>query len=112
MKDRFDSDLKRVLAADTDSVDDATRLELARRRTAALAAGLKPARLTLQWVPLAAVAAAVIAAVIWWPRDTTLPVVAGTDDDIDLEILLAEDNLELYEDLEFYEWLGTSRDAG
>lgn len=57
-----------------------------------------------QWASVAGAAAAVVLAVIVWPGATTVPVDGGLLFE-DLEIVMAEENLEMFEDLEFFEWL-------
>lgn len=57
------------------------------------------------WLPAAGVAAAAVVGVVVWvsrPVPQDAPLVAIED----LELILAEEGLELYEDLEFYSWLG------
>lgn len=64
-----------------------------------------------RWVPLAGMAAAVLVTVmlVQTPDVATLP----GDAFADFEILLEDDSLELYEELEFYSWLeSTDLDAG
>jgi ferric-dicitrate binding protein FerR (iron transport regulator) len=66
-----------------------------------------------QWAPAAGVAAAAVLAVALWPGAQPG---SGVDAPLDaagfdgLEIVLAEENLELLEDLDFYEWVDA--DAG
>ncbi len=88
--------------ADTDAVARA-RLAAARRR--ALDAANVPARRRAPLWAGAALAAGVVTALTlqWWPvGDAT--VAPSTDPDA-LEWLVAEENPELIQDLEFYEWL-------
>ncbi len=109
----FENELKQTLDAGADRVDQSTRDELARRRRHVLdVAGQPPSRSWL-WVPAGSVAAALLAVVLVQPFLTNQmpdPRVADRDD-IDTEILLADEGLELYEDLEFYEWLDVIGDA-
>ena len=61
-----------------------------------------------QWAPAAGVAAAAVLAVLLWPgARQDAPGVARIDESglNDLEIVLAEENFELLEDLDFYEWV-------
>jgi hypothetical protein len=64
----------------------------------------------LRWTPVAVAAAAAVAVVIVWNPGN------GVDDlprtaDSDLELLLAEDELEMLEDLEFYRWMALDETA-
>ncbi|MEX2122740.1 MAG: hypothetical protein WD795_02525 [Woeseia sp.] len=63
----------------------------------------------LRWTPAAAVAAAAVAAVVVWraPDLDQLP----SDVASDFEMLLAEEELEMLEDLEFYRWLALDETA-
>lgn len=110
----FENELKRTLDTGADRVDQATRDELARRRRHVLdVADQTPSRSGL-WVPASGLAAALLAALLVQPfLNSAMPDTTVADsDDIDTEILLAEEGLELYEDLEFYEWLDVAGDAG
>lgn len=116
MSDRFENNLGKMLAAGSDRVDRRTRDELARRRRLALDdAGRLPVR-SRWWLPVGAVAAALSALFLVQPLLDGLnqmPEATVVDsDDVDMEILLAEESLELYEDLEFYQWLDVAGDAG
>jgi hypothetical protein len=90
-------------------LDGATRSRLAQARARAVDAAatrrfnpwLEPARL----LPLGGVAAAALAALLIWqvpqtPAPSVEPVVLN-----DLDLLLEGENLDLFEDLEFYAWL-------
>jgi hypothetical protein len=64
----------------------------------------------LRWTPVAAAAAAAVAVVIVWnPGDGVdeVPRTAASD----LELLLAEDELEMLEDLDFYRWMALDETA-
>lgn len=97
---RLRADFDRA-AADTDAVARA-RLAAARRRALDAAAPTK--RRAPLWAG-AALAAGVVAALTiqWWPASDAT-VAPSTDPDA-LEWLVAEENPELIQDLEFYEWL-------
>ncbi len=62
----------------------------------------KPARLGASFLPAGTLAAAVLAAVVFFQTGSQVAVPDTVDD---LEVLMAEESLELYEDLEFYVWL-------
>ena len=113
-ENEFENNLKQTLDAGAARIDQSTRDELARRRRQVLdTAGQAPSRNWL-WVPAGGVAAALLAVLLVQPfLGNQMPDSTFADkDDIDMEILLAEEGLELYEDLEFYEWLDVVSDAG
>ena len=123
MSDRFERDLERMLASGSERVSDATRQELAARRRAALDAADSGSRAgwvaTLTgfgsrgrswWLPAGALAAALLAVFMVRPGVESIPAVAGTSEAIDMDILLADENLELYDDLDFFEWLAAVDD--
>ena len=82
---------------------------------AALAAGPAGRRPASGWVPaLSAAAVGAVAVGLWLARDGRPPApdlaaVTAADSAADLELLLAGDNLEMLEDLEFYTWLDADR---
>lgn len=95
-------------------IDGKTQSQLNRGRQKALAE-LQPrkgVRALTGWAPATgAVAAAVVAAVMWngnAPPEDLAPASSATD----FEILLNEDSLEMLEDLEFYTWLELAEEAG
>lgn len=96
----------RLLRESADELDAATRARLQRARQAALGAGQPASGRRPRWlaVPVAAAAVAVLVLVVRLvpePGATNgTPAEAG-----DLEVLLAGENLEMIEDLEFYAWL-------
>jgi hypothetical protein len=101
---------RRLFDESVRGLDGHTRSRLAQARAKAVEAAGKQ-RLGWWWrgpaqlVPLAGVAAAVLAvAVIWQNPGSSIgsaePMVLG-----DLDILLESENFDLFEDLEFYAWL-------
>ena len=100
---------RELFAESVAGLDGQTRSLLSRARAAAVAAAgerrripwLTPSRL----VPAGGVAAALVAAAFFWqipeaPVATTAPVVLN-----DLDLLLEGENLDFFEELEFYAWL-------
>ena len=86
-----------------DALDPETRFELRRIRARALAGGRrKPASRFLIPAGLAVTAGLVALIVTFLPGQPKLEENAA--EDIDL-ILYSQDEMDLYEDLEFYEWL-------
>ena len=106
----FVRQLKSVLDAGNAHLDGHVRSRLTRARHAALEqARPAPAFWARQWAPAAGVAAAAVLAVLLWPGarqsstiDAQVVDEAGPND---LEIVFAEENLDLLEDLDFYEWV-------
>lgn len=103
----------RMLDESADELDAATLSRLNRARHAALAAGRKRRAPIWAWPALFAAGASCAVAVLVWPvaqapQQTTPPgvIVAG-----DLDLLAADAELALYEDLEFYAWLDTQQSA-
>ena len=95
-----------LLDASSESLDAATLSKLRQARQRALAPVKKPG--ATWWLPAgAATAASVVAITTFWigvmaPQAR----VHGLED---LEILVAADNTELYEQLDFYDWLESQR---
>ena len=90
--------------ASVDELDAATQSRLNRARHAALAELRQPTRQWSRWVPAAGVAAVALVAVVITqnPVGTYEPPPATV---ADMEILLGEDSIEMFEELEFYSWL-------
>ncbi len=108
-----------LLRDSAEHLDAATRSRLTRARHEALAemGQGRRARVFSQWAPVGMVAAtAVLAALLWigepvppGPGPDVATVIADRDlaPDVatDLDLLLAEESLEMIEDLEFFTWL-------
>lgn len=87
-----------------DSLDGATHSRLNQARQKALAQATPRTRPIWAWGGLATAAASALLVVTLWqgsPEPGLLPQPLGED----LEILASEDELELLEELEFYQWL-------
>jgi len=119
--ERFASEAGRRLRESADGLDAATLSRLNRARQAALAEydarGRPPAWLAGGWQPaLGAAAVAALAVALWIGRDPATPAPAAQeargDAALDLEVVLADESLELLEDLEFYDWVGNEADPG
>jgi hypothetical protein len=97
---------KAVLDEGNAHLDARVRSRLTQARHAALAqAGARPSLWLRPWAPAVGVAAAVALAVLVWPgaqRQSELPPDEALND---LEIVLEGENLDLLEDLDFYEWV-------
>ena len=102
--DTFVRQLKTMLDDGNARLDARVRSRLTQARHAALAqADARPVFWLRQWAPAAGVAAAAVLAVLVWPtaRREQPPDESASD----LEIVLAGENLDLLEDLDFYEWV-------
>ncbi|MCG8435437.1 MAG: hypothetical protein MJA83_15550 [Gammaproteobacteria bacterium] len=81
-----------------------SRLNRARQAAVQEAARSKVIRFRNTWAPAAVftlAALAITTAVLW----RGVPPEPAAEPDVELEILLSGENLELYEELEFYTWL-------
>lgn len=120
--ERLARDAQRLLRQGADELDAHTLSRLNRARQSALAEydrhGARPSRLRSWQAGLGAAAVcatAVIAVALWVGRipgtaspGPAAPINSGAEPASDLEVVLVEDdNLEMIEDLEFYDWLET-----
>ena len=99
--EQFAQEAKALFDASVDDLDAATLSTLNQSRHRALAEAHSPRRELLRWAPAAGVAAAVLIGVMATlpnPDSTELMPTAVAD----LEILLGEDSIEMFEELEFY----------
>ncbi|WP_313919871.1 hypothetical protein [Tahibacter sp.] len=91
-----------LLDASTRRLDASTLSRLNRARQRALDAAAAP-RTALHWPRRLAIAASLLLAVaIWWPGSTPPAVATLSPEDAEL---LAEGELEMTDELEFYAWL-------
>lgn len=89
---------------------DAARLAAARRKAMLDGRAMGPVRWMLPAGAAAAIAAGLI---IGLPgSDPDYPELVATDAVEDMELLLADESLEMIEDLDFYLWLDVEPDAG
>jgi len=102
------------LRRSADDLDTATAARLVRARQAALAGHPDRRRATNWLVPgLATAAVAALGVGLWLERQPADPVPAVTppvESPAELELLLAGEDLEMLEDLEFYAWLDDELD--
>lgn len=109
--------LRTRLTAEVDSIDDATARRLRLARHAALEHIDPPGRRAAVWLPAGAVAATVaLLAVAMLARQSGDPI-PGVPGELsaqadDLELMVAGEDLELIEELEFFEWLEPAGDSG
>ena len=103
-EEEFSKRAKADFDASVEELDAATLSRLNRARHAALAELQQPTRQWARWVPAAGVAAAAVVAVVIVRNPAAIdgppPTVVA-----DMEILLGEDSIEMFEELEFYSWL-------
>ncbi len=96
------------------NLDDRIRAKLRAARRHALADSDRRQRWQRPpgWIPLGALATGVVmltvAALVWLSLPSTPPPLGMED----LELLAAQDNIDFYDDLDFYYWLTTMNDAG
>lgn len=105
---KFRKDAQAYFAASVERIDAATLSKLNQARQVALAevSARSQTRKWRQWMPAAGIAAAAAIAVLMLqgPGNTTLPDASEALAD-DFEILLGGDDLDMFEDLEFYSWI-------
>ena len=102
--EQFAREAKVLFDGSVDKLDAATLSTLNQGRHRALEAARAPRGEWLRWVPAAGVATAVLIAVmVTLPGPSQVEVMPEAMTDMD--ILLGEDNFEMYEELEFYSWL-------
>lgn len=109
----FISKVKNTLDQSADALDAKTRARLRAARRAAFAQAPAPRVFSPRWlVPAGAVAAlAVVAALgLWWTPPAAPPPMAASVEEA--ELLFATDNLELYQNLDFYKWLAAKERSG
>ncbi len=109
--DRFADQAKELFDDSVERLDAATLSQLNQRRQAALAAASSEGSRVHwgRWLPAAGVTAAAVVAVVMM-QGTPTGVELPPDEVTDFELLLSEDNLEMIEELEFYDWLEFAAD--
>ncbi len=108
---RLDQDTKKALDRQADSLDSQTLQHLRVARENALAQHHKRSYKTAKWLTGAGVGLALASVLTFMlvPNLMSSNKISPFDD---LEILTTESELDLYTQLEFYEWLGDSLDEG
>ena len=103
--EEFASALKETFDESVDALDGATLSRLNRSRHAALAELQQSQRRWRGWMPAAGMAAAVLLAIVVLQLPFGVQSVPGVASVTDMEILLDEDSIEMFEELEFYSWM-------
>ncbi len=108
--DQLAQEAKTAFDRSVDGIDAATLSRLNRGRQRALASAGRSGGAWLRWMPAAGVATAVLLAVVMMrgPVNEEALVAPASD----LEILLSEESIEMFEELEFYSWLGSQELQG
>lgn len=101
--EKFSADAKQVFDESVDGLDAATLSRLNRGRQAALQATSRPDKRWSHWMPTAGVAAALMVAVLMTRGPGAIDVIEAPVSDF--EILMSEEDIDLFEELEFYSWL-------
>jgi len=103
----YDSDttntIKQVLDTGTDALDSATLARLHQVRSEALQQSAE--RGVRWWLPMSALGATAAAVLLATWLTTTVAPQAHVEGAEDIEILASADNTDLYEQMDFYEWL-------
>ncbi len=111
MNEQHDQELQQKVRTELESQLDTLDANVAARLAAARHRAVGELKIKSAWKPIAgwAVAATLVVAVsLWWQQ---MPITNGMSAD-DFELLVSSDGIELYEDLEFYDWLSSENDAG
>lgn len=108
--EKFVNDITEQLDRQAEALDGQTLSRLRQARASALAAG---SGRQWHWQPVAAFASAAVLAVAVW---LALPINNGGEHNMaaldDMELLASRDDLEMYEELEFYAWLEGQDEKG
>jgi len=94
--------VKQALDTSVETLDTTTLTKLRRIRRDAVAQSSAPTR---WWLPMGAVGATAVAALVATWMTTTVAPQAHVDGIEDIEILASADTTDLYEQIDFYEWL-------
>lgn len=112
MNDQRDKEVQQRARAELEAKLETLDANVTARLSVARHRALDQLKTKPRWQPVAgwAVAATLVVAVsLWWQQSPST--LNGISPD-DFELLVSSDGIELYEDLEFYEWLSSENDAG
>jgi hypothetical protein len=113
MDDIFANRARQVFLASTGRLDPKVlaRLSEARRRAVDMVAEGKVPGLHLGWrIPASAVALAFVGAIggaLWMGGNSSNPAAPFTTASTDAPLMMTNDNLDMYADLDFYQWMET-----
>lgn len=107
---QFAEQAKELFDGSVERLDAATLSRLNKGRHAALdeLTGTRPGQHWLRWIPATGVAAAVLVTVMVMRGPDTTDISVNPLTASDFEILMEDESLEMFEDLEFYSWLEAS----
>ncbi len=109
----FEERVRSLLDQTAENLDDRTRERLESIRFQAIGAPREPSRrffIPLRWVSVGGLAtASVILGLFFWLN--TSPVDLPATHVEDLEIITSKDHIELFQNLDFYEWLATKENG-
>ena len=105
-EEEFLDKLKESLDQRIDTLDGETLSRLNRARHAALQQQHLPAHSVNKWawLPASGIAAAILVSSVFMFRSEHIPDINGNDID-EIEIIASTDNIDFYEQLDFYMWL-------
>lgn len=112
--DAFLDRCRRLLDTRVDTLPPALAMRLARARKTATSEGASPRRMTQRpvWLWASGAVAAVALAVAIFVGDTREPAVLPIAHADDLELMAAsKDQMDLYDNLDFYRWLASDHNA-
>ena len=109
-KDALERRAKQLFDESVDGLDAASLSRLNQARQKALEASTRRTPSLARWAPVGglATAAAVALLLIQSPATIEPPADAGA---VEFEILLSDDNLDMLENLEFYDWIDLAEDG-
>lgn len=105
----FTATIKSALEESTQGLDSEVERRLHQARYRALEVRPRPLRWLVPASGFAAVSVALLAVTLWWMQPSWHAPVQGVED---FEILASGENLELFDDLDFYHWLAEQHPGG
>lgn len=111
MNDERDTEVQKQVRAELEAQLETLDANVTARLSAARHRALDQLQTKPRWQPIigwAVTATLLVAVSLWWQQAS---ISNGMSVD-DFELLVSGDGIELYEDLEFYDWLSSENDAG
>lgn len=109
--ERLAGRVRSLLEADLETIDRATRARLRWSRASALRSPAPTPARRMLWIPAGAFATAALMLALLVPMGGH-DVQVSAESGMDVELLVAEENLDLLRDLDFYMWLQDAGGAG